>query len=161
MIYLVIINTVTLLIVLYLLFKDNIKELKKKRSLKKEVELVTTLTEKKKRDDIDLEKDKDLVTMDKYMEYINEVLTKYNKSRSKIVAFKTKQQLLGNTISVLTTFSKYINIDFFYNPDDPLFKDLGTRDLMMILETAYKDYTHDNLECFNTILAVALKLRDV
>lgn len=161
MLYIGTINIIILLLVIYLVFKDNLKELKRVKSLKKEVELVTTLTEKKKRDDIDLEKDKDLVLIDKYMEYVSEVINRYNKSRSKIVAQKTKQELLGKTIEIIPTFSKYVNLEFYYDPSDELFKGMNVRDLMMVLESSYKDYTHDNLECFNTILTVAQKLRDL
>jgi len=160
MIYLIIINTITFLLVVYLLAQNKLKEVKARMNIKKEVEVVTTLAEKKLKDDIDLEKDKDLVLIDEYMKYLSSVIIKYNKSRSKRVAYTTRQELLAKTVSIVPIFSKYINIDYFYDPGDVTYKDVTDRDLMMMLESTYNDFTHDNLESFNNILSVVMRIRD-
>ena len=143
--YLLVIDIITLLLLVYMLLQNKIKEYRVKKNIKKEVEVVTTLTEKKMKDDIDLEKDKDLVTIDQYMEYINAVIERYNNSRNKRIAFRTKQELLSRTVKIIPLFTKYIDIDFFYDIDDPAYKGVTERDLMMMLESIYNDFTHSNL----------------
>ena len=159
--YLYVIDTVTLLLIAYMLLQNKLKEYKVKKNIKKEVEVVTTLTEKKMKDDIDLEKDKDLVAFDEYMKYIKSVIDRYNNSRNKKIAFRTKQELLGRTVEILPLFNKYIDIDFFYDLDDPTYKGVTERDLMMMLESIYNDFTHNNLESFNNIVSVVMRLRDM
>ena len=159
--YLFIIDILTLLLVIYMLVQNKIKEYKVKRSLKKEVEVVTTLQEKKQKDDINLEKDKDLVIIDKYMKGISQVIEKYNASRNKKIAYSTRQSLLAKTVAIIPVFAKYITVDFYYNPDDPTFKGVTDRDLMMMMESIYNDFTHDNLGSFNNLLAVIMRLRDI
>lgn len=158
--YLIIINTISLLLLIYILVQGKIKEIRSKKNIKKEVEVVTTLTEKKLKDDIDLEKDKDLVLIDEYMKFLKAVIEKYNSSRSKRIAYTTRQALLGRTVAIIPVFSKYISIDFFYDPEDATYKGVTDRDLMMMLESTYNDFTHDNLDCFNSILSVVMRLRD-
>ena len=157
---LIVITSVTLLLVLYLVFSKEIKDFKSNRKIKKEVSAVTSLAEKKIKDDLDLERDKDLVLIDEYMSYISEVINKFNTSRSKKVSLNTRQILLSKTIQMIFIFDKYITIDFYYDPYDPTFKNLTDRELMELLESVYNDFTHNNLECFNNILSLVIRLRD-
>ena len=157
---LIVITSVTLLLVLYLVFSKEIKDFKSNRKIKKEVSAVTSLAEKKIKDDLDLERDKDLVLIDEYMSYISEVINKFNTSRSKKVSLNTRQILLNKTVQMISIFDKYITIDFYYDPYDSTFNNLTDRELMELLESVYNDFTHNNLECFNNILSLVIRLRD-
>ena len=147
-------------LVLYMLLQKRIMELKIKRGMKREADLVDTLKEQKLRDDLDLEKDRDLVLVDEYTIFISDVINKYNNSRSKRIAYKTRQALLYKTIEILPIFCKYIDVFYTYDPDVDPFEGKTDKEVMMALESAYNDFTHDNLESFNTILPIVVRLRD-
>ena len=91
---LILFNAVELFLIIYLVFSKEIKDIKSKMKIRKEVAAVTSLTEKKLKDDMSLEKDKDFVIIDDYMKYLKEVMEKYDKSRSKKVAYATRQNLI-------------------------------------------------------------------
>ena len=153
-------NIVELLLLTYVVFSSEIKGIRTKMKIKKEVAAVTSLTEKKMKDDLDLERDKDFVSIDEYMKYLKDVIEKFDKSRSKKIAYNTRQRLLNETIQIIPVFDKYIGIDYFYDPEDTTFKNMSDRELMELLESIYNDFTHDNLESFNSIISVVLRLRD-
>ena len=155
-----IIEILILISVLYLIFEKKIHNHKVSKKIKEEREFATTMQEKKLKDDIDLEKDRDLVLIDDYMKDVKDILDRYNNSRSKKIAYTTRQKLLYATITMIPVFNKYIIIDFYYDPDDSYLKNMSDRDLMKMLESSYNDFTHDNLEGFNSILSIVLKLRD-
>ena len=50
--------------------------------------------------------------------------------------------------------------NYYYNLDDKDWYKLTDRDMIMLLETAYNDYTHENLDSLNSIFTAALRLRD-
>ena len=158
--YSIIVETLILLLVLYLILEKKLHNHKINKKLKEEREFTTTLQEKKLKDDIDLEKDRDLVLINDYMKDIKDILDKYNNSRSKKIAYATRQKLLYTTITMIPIFNKYIIIDFYYDPEDSYLKNMSDRDLMKMLESSYNDFTQDNLEGFNNILSIVLKLRD-
>ena len=133
--------------------------IKIKRKAKKE-EVIKSLVAKQKEDDLIVEKDKDITTIDEYIKYIKEILDNYSRSRSKRISLRTRQDLLLKTINMIPIAARYINLNFYYNLDDSEWYKLTDRDMMMLLETAYNDYTHENLDSLNSIFTAALRLRD-
>lgn len=127
---------------------------------KKREEAVKVLMNKKMEDDLVLEKDKDINDIDIYIAFIKTVLDNYNNSRSKKISYRTRQTLLIETFKILPTISKYITLDYYYNLDDKEWYNLTDRDMMMLLESSYNDYTHDNLDSLNSIITAVLRLRD-
>ena len=143
-----------------MLVNNRIKEVKTRKNINKEVEAVTALTEKKKKEDRELEYDKDLVAIDGYMNLIKTFLDSYHSSRRK-VSKEVKQNLVYETMKVVPIFSKYIVIDFYYSSDDEVLSKIKEKELVAMLESAFNDFTHDNLESFNNMITVILKLRDI
>ena len=133
--------------------------IKKKRKIK-QTDVVNTLATKKMEDDLILEKDKDITLIDNYMKMIQDFLFNYNKSRSKKIAYRTRQTLLIETIKLIPVFSKYITLNYYYNLDDKEWAELTDRDMVLLLETAYNDFTHDNLDSINSVITAVLRLRD-
>ena len=152
---------VELLLIIYLLVQNKVKELRTRKNLNKEVEAVTALTEKKKKEDMELEYDKDLVAIDSYMDYVKSIIDKYNGSRNKRVARNTRQKLLSETLKIMPLFAKYITVDFYYDGENEVLSKITEKELMAMLESAYNDFTHDNLESFNNMITLILKLRDL
>ena len=91
---------------------------------------------------------------------LKEVLDSYNKSRSKKVALRTRQELLIRTINIIPVASRHIDLNYYYNLEDKEWYSLTDRDMFMLLESASNDYTHDNLDSLNSIFTAALRLRD-
>ncbi len=123
-------------------------------------DVVKKLVNKKMEDDLVLEKDKDITDIDKYMEYIKSIIDSYNSSRSKRISYRTRQELLLETIKILPTVAKYISLEYYYNLDDKEWYKLTDKDMILALEEVNRNYSHDNLECLNTAISASLRLRD-
>lgn len=145
-----------------LLFLIVVQFLKMKKTYKKvkleKQSVVDTLTSKKIEDDLVIEKDKDLVLIDTFMEYIKSFIEDYH--RTKKLTYRKRQDINYETFKIVATISKYITLDYYYDLDDEEFTKLSDKELMKVLETSYNDYTHDNLESLNRIITIALRLRD-
>ena len=158
-IVIIILSIINCILAAAVLYFSEIKEFFSKRKLHKEVNPITTLTEIKLKDDVYLERDKNLVQIDTYIEYVSSVIDKFNNSRNKRVALATKKQLLESTIKIIPIFTKFIDVTGESNLDVDLSK-CDLRELMGLLESTYNDFTHDNLDCINNIIAIVIKIRD-
>lgn len=132
----------------------------KKFRKNKKAEIIKSLATRQKEDELVVEKDKDITMIDEYVNYIKQMLENYNNSRNKKIALRTRQELLLKTIDIIPVASRHINLNYYYNLEDKEWYKLTDRDMMMLLESAYNDYTHENLDSLNSIFTAALRLRD-
>lgn len=151
-----ILNILILIIVLVICIQTKIK----RRIKFKEPNVINTIANKKLEDDLVIEKDRDLVLIDEYINFIKNILDKYNNSRNKRIAYRTRQEINFETFKIVPIVNKYITLAYYYNLDDKDWYQLTDTELMKMLEAAYNDYTHDNLDSLNSIISVALRLRD-
>lgn len=142
------------------LLLEKYKRVFKKFRKNKKAEIIKSLATRQREDELVVEKDKDITMIDEYVNYIKQTLENYNNSRSKKIALRTRQELLLKTIDIIPIASRHINLDYYYNLDDKEWYKLTDRDMMMLLESAYNDYTHENLDSLNSIFTAALRLRD-
>lgn len=142
------------------LLLEKYKRVFKKFRKNKKAEIIKSLAIRQKEDELVVEKDKDITMIDEYVNYIKQTLENYNNSRSKKIALKTRQELLLKTIDIIPVASRHINLNYYYNLEDKEWYKLTDRDMMMLLESAYNDYTHENLDSLNSIFTAALRLRD-
>ena len=158
-------DTNIILIVMFIIIQGEIlwnryKPVIKRRQKTRKEEVIKSLAERQKEDEIIVEKDKDIKMIDEYVNYIKQTLENYNNSRSKKIALRTRQELLLKTIDIIPVASRHINLNYYYNLEDKEWYKLTDRDMMMLLESAYNDYTHENLDSLNSIFTAALRLRD-
>ena len=142
------------------LLLEKYKRVFKKFRKNKKAEIIKSLATKQKEDELVVEKDKDITMIDEYVNYIKQMLENYNNSRNKKIALRTRQELLLKTIDIIPVASRHINLNYYYNLEDKEWYKLTDRDMMMLLESAYNDYTHENLDSLNSIFTAALRLRD-
>lgn len=142
------------------LLLEKYKRVFKKFRKNKKAEIIKSLATRQKEDELVVEKDKDITMIDEYVNYIKQTLENYNNSRSKKIALRTRQELLLKTIDIIPVASRHINLNYYYNLEDKEWYKLTDRDMMMLLESAYNDYTHENLDSLNSIFTAALRLRD-
>ena len=142
------------------LLLEKYKRVFKKFRKNKKAEIIKSLATRQKEDELVVEKDKDITMIDEYVNYIKQMLENYNNSRSKKIALRTRQELLLKTIDIIPVASRHINLNYYYNLEDKEWYKLTDRDMMMLLESAYNDYTHENLDSLNSIFTAALRLRD-
>ena len=142
------------------LLLEKYKRVFKKFRKNKKDEIIKSLAIRQKEDELVVEKDKDITMIDEYVNYIKQTLENYNNSRSKKIALRTRQELLLKTIDIIPVASRHINLNYYYNLEDKEWYKLTDRDMMMLLESAYNDYTHENLDSLNSIFTAALRLRD-
>ena len=142
------------------LLLEKYKRVFKKFRKNKKAEIIKSLATRQKEDELVVEKDKDITMIDEYVNYIKQTLENYNNSRSKKIALRTRQELLLKTINIIPVASRHINLNYYYNLEDKEWYKLTDRDMMMLLESAYNDYTHENLDSLNSIFTAALRLRD-
>ena len=142
------------------LLLEKYKRVFKKFRKNKKAEIIKSLAIRQKEDDLVVEKDKDITMIDEYVNYIKQMLENYNNSRNKKIALRTRQELLLKTIDIIPVASRHINLNYYYNLEDKEWYKLTDRDMMMLLESAYNDYTHENLDSLNSIFTAALRLRD-
>ena len=155
----IIILVIFIIVHLELFIEKHKQWFKKLRKSRKE-EIIKSLAIKQKEDELVVEKDKEITAIDEYISYIKQLLENYNKSRSKKISLRTRQELLIKTINIIPIASRHINLNYYYNLDDKDWYKLTDRDMIMLLETAYNDYTHENLDSLNSIFTAALRLRD-
>lgn len=142
------------------LLLEKYKRVFKKFRKNKKDEIIKSLATRQKEDELVVEKDKDITMIDEYVNYIKQLLENYNNSRNKKIALRTRQELLLKTIDIIPVASRHINLNYYYNLEDKEWYKLTDRDMMMLLESAYNDYTHENLDSLNSIFTAALRLRD-
>ena len=142
------------------LLLEKYKRVFKKFRKNKKAEIIKSLAIRQKEDELVVEKDKDITMIDEYVNYIKQMLENYNNSRNKKIALRTRQELLLKTIDIIPVASRHINLNYYYNLEDKEWYKLTDRDMMMLLESAYNDYTHENLDSLNSIFTAALRLRD-
>ncbi len=142
------------------LLLEKYKRVFKKFRKNKKAEIIKSLATRQKEDELVVEKDKDITMIDEYVNYIKQMLENYNNSRNKKIALRTRQELLLKTIDIIPVASRHINLNYYYNLEDKEWYKLTDRDMMMLLESAYNDYTHENLDSLNSIFTAALRLRD-
>ena len=142
------------------LLLEKYKRVFKKFRKNKKAEIIKSLAIRQKEDELVVEKDKDITMIDEYVNYIKQLLENYNNSRNKKIALRTRQELLLKTIDIIPVASRHINLNYYYNLEDKEWYKLTDRDMMMLLESAYNDYTHENLDSLNSIFTAALRLRD-
>lgn len=142
------------------LLLEKYKRVFKKFRKNKKDEIIKSLATRQKEDELVVEKDKDITMIDEYVNYIKQMLENYNNSRNKKIALRTRQELLLKTIDIIPVASRHINLNYYYNLEDKEWYKLTDRDMMMLLESAYNDYTHENLDSLNSIFTAALRLRD-
>ena len=142
------------------LLLEKYKRVFKKFRKNKKDEIIKSLATRQKEDELVVEKDKDITMIDEYVNYIKQVLENYNNSRNKKIALRTRQELLLKTIDIIPVASRHINLNYYYNLEDKEWYKLTDRDMMMLLESAYNDYTHENLDSLNSIFTAALRLRE-
>ena len=142
------------------LLLEKYKRVFKKFRKNKKAEIIKSLATRQKEDELVVEKDKDIPMIDEYVNYIKQMLENYNNSRNKKIALRTRQELLLKTIDIIPVASRHINLNYYYNLEDKEWYKLTDRDMMMLLESAYNDYTHENLDSLNSIFTAALRLRD-
>ena len=142
------------------LLLEKYKRVFKKFRKNKKAEIIKSLATRQKEDELVVEKDKDITMIDEYVNYIKQTLENYNNSRSKKIALRTRQELLLKTIDIIPVASRHINLNYYYNVEDKEWYKLTDRDMMTLLESAYNDYTHENLDSLNSIFTAALRLRD-
>ena len=142
------------------LLLEKYKRVFKKFRKNKKAEIIKSLAIRQKEDELVVEKDKDITMIDEYVNYIKQTLENYNNSRSKKIALRTRQELLLKTIDIIPVASRHINLNYYYNLEDKEWYKLTDRDMMMLVESAYNDYTHENLDSLNSIFTAALRLRD-
>ena len=155
----IIIISMFLVVHIELIYERYRYKFKKFKKAKKE-DFLKSLVIKQKEDELIVEKDKDIATLDEYVNFIKSILENYALSRNKKISLRTRQELLIKTIEVIPIASRHITLSYYYNLDDKEWYKLTDRDMMMLLETAYNDYTHDNLDSLNSIFTAALRLRD-
>ena len=158
-------DTNIILIVMFIIIQGEIlwnryKPVIKRRQKTRKEEIIKSLAERQKEDELVVEKDKDITMIDEYIAYIKLFLDNYNSSRSKRISLKKRQDLLIKTFNILPVVSRHIDLNYYYNLDDKEWYKLTDRDMIMLLESAYNDYTHENLESLNSIFTAALRLRD-
>ena len=141
------------------LLLEKYKRVFKKFRKNKKAEIIKSLATRQKEDELVVEKDKDITMIDEYVNYIKQLLENYNNSRNKKIALRTRQELLLKTIDIIPVASRHINLNYYYNLEDKEWYKLTDRDMMMLLESAYNDYTHENLDSLNSIFTAALRLR--
>ena len=152
---------ITLFVIVHVeLLLEKYKRVFKKFRKNKKAEIIKSLATRQKEDELVVEKDKDITMIDEYVNYIKQLLENYNNSRNKKIALRTRQELLLKTIDIIPVASRHINLNYYYNLEDKEWYKLTDRDMMMLLESAYNDYTHENLDSLNSIFTAALRLRD-
>lgn len=155
---LLIVNIVFLLIITtqtYLLIR-----FKKARDIRKSENIVDVLTSIKREDDYVLDRERDDLALDEYLKDVKSIIDNYDKSRSKMIAFRTRRALLYKTIMIIQVISKYTTIDVEYDIDSKILPKRSDKDIMRLLVESYNNFSKDAPETFNDLLLCALLLSD-
>lgn len=127
---------------------------------KKKENIVSVLTNIKKEDDFIIDREKDDILIDNYLSVVKDIISSYEKSRSKVIAFRTRRKLLYYTIMIIPTISKYTQIDIDYDVASKILPKRADKDIMRLLVEAYNSFSKDALESFNDLLLCSLLLSD-
>ena len=127
---------------------------------KKKENIVSVLTNIKKEDDFIIDREKDDILIDNYLSIVKDIISSYEKSRSKVIAFRTRRKLLYYTIMIIPTISKYTQIDIDYDVASKILPKRTDKDIMRLLVEAYNSFSKDALESFNDLLLCSLLLSD-
>lgn len=127
---------------------------------KKKENIVSVLTNIKKEDDFIIDREKDDILIDNYLSIVKDIISSYEKSRSKVIAFRTRRKLLYYTIMIIPIISKYTQIDIDYDVTSKILPKRTDKDIMRLLVEAYNSFSKDALESFNDLLLCSLLLSD-
>lgn len=127
---------------------------------KKKENIVSVLTNIKKEDDFIIDREKDDILIDNYLSIVKDIISSYEKSRSKVIAFRTRRKLLYYTIMIIPIISKYTQIDIDYDVTSKILPKRTDKDIMRLLVGAYNSFSKDALESFNDLLLCSLLLSD-
>ena len=127
---------------------------------KKKENIVSVLTNIKKEDDFIIDREKDDILIDNYLSIVKDIISSYEKSRSKVIAFRTRRKLLYYTIMIIPIISKYTQIDIEYDIASKILPKRTDKDIMRLLIEAYNSFSKDALESFNDLLLCSLLLSD-
>ena len=127
---------------------------------KKKENIVSVLTNIKKEDDFIIDREKDDILIDNYLSVVKDIISSYEKSRSKVISFRTRRKLLYYTIMIIPTISKYTQIDIDYDVTSKILPKRTDKDIMRLLVEAYNSFSKDALESFNDLLLCSLLLSD-
>ena len=127
---------------------------------KKKENIVSVLTSIKKEDDFIIDREKDDILIDNYLYIVKDIISSYEKSRSKVIAFRTRRKLLYYTIMIIPVISKYTQIDIDYDIASKILPKRADKDIMRLLVEAYNSFSKDALESFNDLLLCSLLLSD-
>lgn len=123
-------------------------------------DVVTELVRIKDKADLDIDKEHDSLMINNYMQFIKETLNFYENSRSKLISYKTRRQMIYNLIMILPIISKYAEITFDYDITSKVPNIPKDRDVMRLLKEAYNSYSEENPEAINDIILCTLWLSD-
>lgn len=154
MILYIILTTIILVELVTIIIISRVKIDKKKENI------VSVLTNIKKEDDFIIDREKDDILIDNYLSIVKDIISSYEKSRSKVIAFRTRRKLLYYTIMIIPTISKYTQIDIDYDVASKILPKRADKDIMRLLVEAYNSFSKDALESFNDLLLCSLLLSD-
>lgn len=123
-------------------------------------DVVTELVRIKDKADLDIDKEHDSLMINNYMQFIKETLNFYENSRSKLISYRTRRQMIYNLIMILPIISKYAEITFDYDITSKVPSIPKDRDVMRLLKEAYNSYSEENPEAINDIILCTLWLND-
>lgn len=155
----------TLLLIINILFliiitvETSLLMIKKEKSSNPR-DVVTELVKIKDKADLDIDKEHDSLMINNYMQFIKETLNFYENSRSKLISYKTRRQMIYNLIMILPIISKYAEITFDYDITSKVPNIPKDRDVMRLLKEAYNSYSEENPEAINDIILCTLWLSD-
>lgn len=153
-----IINIVFLLIISIQAFI--IYKLRTSRLERKSETIVEVLTSIKKEDDFVLDKERDSILIDEYLKEVKSLIDSFDKSRSKLVSFRTRRKFIYDTIMIIPVISKYMDLSIEYDTTSKLLSRKTDRDIMILLTEAYNSFSKEAPEAFNDILLCSLLLSD-
>lgn len=157
-VYVLCIISIIINIVLGYFYYKN-KEKKKKRQDNVST-IANELVKVKKEDDFVIERESDEIAINHYLNVVKTIISNYNKSRSKQVAFRTRRLLMYETIMIIPVISKYIIIDIEYDTTSKILSKKSDKDIMRALTEAYNSFSKEAPESFNDLLLCSLYLSD-
>ena len=148
------------IIFLIIIIVETIILLKHKEKSSNPRDVITELVKIKDRNDLEIDKEHDDLVINNYLDIIKDILNKYDNSRSKQVAYRTRRILLYNLILVLPTMAKYTEINFEYDITSKIPLKRSDKDIMRLLKETYNSYSEESPEVFNDFILCTLLLND-
>lgn len=152
-----IISVIINIILGYFCYKN--KEKKKKRQDNVST-IANELVKVKKENDFVLEKESDEIAINRYLNIVKTIISNYDNSRSKQIAFRTRRLLIYETIMIIPIISKYVIIDIEYDTTSKILSKKSDKDIMRALTEAYNSFSKEAPEAFNDLLLCSLYLSD-